>query len=402
LAASNACGQLIRSTEDRLDRARRTAQGCGIAIRFELDDDDDGVVAFGYSPLLEAVLSLHVLAEPKHHALQHGWVRSTRALPVSLRREIAALAFLYRWTIPDSILPTATSGYDDFEAELERLRRLRIDVVAFDFLRPIYDHGGGERPARRRVLSSPSVRATAVRRAGTLGPASRRAAALLFDDPRRLVDRFGGLLEAYWEHAFAAEWARIEPQLAESVELAGRQIAADGMGAFLVTLAPQLRVDPGARSFGLDIPHDHRVAIGPENPLLLVPSVYVWPHVRVNCDPPWPLAVVYRAPHLVKGLQRSTPPELVRLLKALADPTRLRILELLAKQPRSTQELAPLAGLTDAGASKQLRVLASVGLLSTRREGYYVVYSIEPEKLATLSDELGHLVGRGQVRGPGP
>ena len=52
-----------------------------------------------------------------------------------------------------------------------------------------------------------------------------------------------------------------------------------------------------------------------------------------------------------------------------------------------------LVGLTDSGASKQLRVLASVGLLSARREGYYVVYSLEPEKLATLSGELGHLVG---------
>jgi DNA-binding transcriptional ArsR family regulator len=364
-----------------------------IAIRFELGDDDDGVVAFGYSPLLEAVLSLHVLAEPKHHALQHGWVRAMRALPASLRKEIAALAFLYRWTLPDCILPTATSGYDDFDDELERLRRLRIDVVAYDLLRPIYDHGGGERPARRRTLSSPTVRATALRQVGVLGTPSRRAAALLFDDPHKLVDRFVAMLESYWEHAFADEWARIEPQLAESVELAGRQIAADGMSAFLLTLAPQLRVEAGARSFGLDIPHDHRVALSAKNRLLLVPSVYVWPHVRVNCDPPWPLAVVYRAPQLVKSLQRSTPPELVRLLKALGDPTRLRILELLAKQPRSTQELAPLAGLTDAGASKQLRVLASVGLLTAKREGYYVVYSLEPEKLATLSDELGYLVG---------
>ena len=58
--------------------------------------------------------------------------------------------FLYRWTLPDCILPTATSGYDDFEIEVERLRRVRIDVVAFDLLRPIYDHGGGARPARRR------------------------------------------------------------------------------------------------------------------------------------------------------------------------------------------------------------------------------------------------------------
>jgi len=33
--------------------------------------------------------------------------------------------------------------------------------------------------------------------------------------------------------------------------------------------------------------------------------------------------------------------------------------------------------------------------LKSRREGYYVVYSLEPEKLSTLSDELRSLVGRG-------
>ena len=141
----------------------------------------------------------------------------------------------------------------------------------------------------------------------------------------------------------------------------GAQIAADGLHPFLLSLAPQLRVDPGGRSFGLDIPHDHRVPVGARNPLLLVPSVYVWPHVRVNCDAPWPLTVIYRAPHLVAGLRRATPPQLVQLLKALADPTRLRILELVAQRPRSTQELAPLVGLTDAGASKQLRLLAGNG-----------------------------------------
>ena len=365
-----------------------------MALRFQLGDEDDAVVAFGYSPLLETVLSLHVLAEPKHHALQHAWVRAMRTLPASLRREIETLSFLYRWTLPDCVLPTAGSGYDSFESELARLLRHRTEIVAFDLLRRIYDHGGGARPARRRILSSPDVRARALRQAGVAGPASRRAAALLFDDPERLIARFAALLEAYWEHAFAAEWTRIEPQLAEGVELAGRQIAAEGMSAFLLTLAPQLRVDAGARSFGLDIPHDHTVQLGPRNPLLLVPSVYVWPHVRVNCDPPWPLAVIYRAPHLVRGLRRSTPPELVRLLKSLADPTRLRILELLAAQPRSTQELAPLVGLTDAGASKQLRLLASVGLVTTKREGYYVVYSLEPDRLTTLSHELGYLVTR--------
>src|ERR1041385_1809284 len=101
-----------------------------MAIRFERPADQDGVVAFGYSPLLESVLSLHVLAEPKHHALQHGWVRSMRTLPASLRREMVALSFLYRRTLPNCLLPTADSLYEDFEAELVRLRRLRTEVIA--------------------------------------------------------------------------------------------------------------------------------------------------------------------------------------------------------------------------------------------------------------------------------
>ena len=253
-----------------------------------------------------------------------------RALPASLRREISALSFLYHWTLPDCVLPAADTGYEGFDVELARLRRLRTDVVAFDLLRPIYDHGGRPRPARRRILSSPEVRTRAVKSAATLGAQQGRAATMLFDDPEAFVERFASLLEAYWEAAFEAEWQRIEPKLAESVERSGRQIADDGLYAFLLSLAPQLRVDPGGRSFGLDIPHDHRVPIGPQNPLLLVPSVYVWPHVRVNCDPPWPLTVVYRAPYLTDR-RRATPPQLVQLLKALADPTRLRILELVGR-----------------------------------------------------------------------
>jgi len=362
-------------------------------LRFELTDDGEAALAFGYSPLLETVLSLHVLVEPKHHALQHEWVRSMRRLPPALRREITALSFLYRRTIPNCVLPAATTGYDDFDAEIAQLRSLRTDVAAFELLRPLYDHGGGgTRPPRRRILTDPDVRAGTLKRARMLGTGVHRAATLLFDDPRELVERFAHLLEAYWEEAFVDEWRRTEPQLAEAVVAAGREIAAGGVHRFLLGLAPQLRVDRDGRSFGLDIPHDHRVPITPDNPLLLVPSVYVWPHVRINCDAPWPLVLVYRAPHLVESLRHATPPELVRVLRALGDGTRLRILQLVAGRPRSTQELAPLVGLTEAGTSKHLRLLASAGLLRTRREGYYVVYSVVPEQLETLSADLRHLV----------
>jgi DNA-binding transcriptional ArsR family regulator len=335
------------------------------------------------------VLSLHVLVEPKHHALQHGWVRAMRKLPAGLRREIADLSFLYRWTLPNVVLPSATTPYEEFDAELARLRGLRPGTAALELLRPIYDHGG---VARRRILADPDVRAAALKQAGTLGRGPQRAARLLFEDPPALVERFARLLEDYSTVAFAAEWARLEPKLAESVAAAGRQIAGEGLYSFLLGLAPQLRVDPAGGTFGLDVPHDHRVPLADGQPLLLVPSFFVWPHVRVNCDPPWPLALVYRAPHLTEGLRGGTPPELVRGLRALGDPTRLRMLQQIARRPRSTQELARLVGLSEAGTSKQLRALAAAGILETRREGYYVVYSLVCEAVDGLADDLRRLV----------
>ena len=227
-----------------------------------------------------------------------------RRLPASLRREIATLSFLYRWTLPDCVLPAADTGYDEFGVELARLRHLRTEVVAFELLRPIYDHGGGRRPARKRMLASANVRAQALRSRRRSEPQPRRAAAMLFDDPAGFVERFASLLEAYWDALSPSEWERIEPRLAEGVELAGRQIAADGMHAFLLSLAPQLRVDPGGRSFGLDVPHDHRVVIDSASRCC---SSRVSTSGRTSASTATRRGrspSSYRAPHLVDGLRR--------------------------------------------------------------------------------------------------
>jgi DNA-binding transcriptional ArsR family regulator len=118
-----------------------------------------------------------------------------------------------------------------------------------------------------------------------------------------------------------------------------------------------------------------------------VPSAYVWPHIHVNCDAPWPLSVVYAAPFVTAQARPPLPSgELVGVLRALGDRTRLRALKLIGERPRSTQELAPLVGISEAGLSKHLRQLAAAGLVETTREGYYVLYSLVPERIDALSD----------------
>jgi DNA-binding transcriptional ArsR family regulator len=154
-------------------------------------------------------------------------------------------------------------------------------------------------------------------------------------------------------------------------------------------LWPEVRSDPQTERFWLERPHDHEVAIGPDDTLVLAPSAYVWPHVRVNCDGPWPLGLVFPVSSIAREARPRIPPtQLVGTLRALADDTRLRALRLIAERPRSTQELAPLVGVSEAALSKHLRVLADAGLLERRREGYYVLYRLVSGQVAGLTPGL--------------
>jgi DNA-binding transcriptional ArsR family regulator len=207
----------------------------------------------------------------------------------------------------------------------------------------------------------------------------------LRDKPAAVQARIAEMLAAYWEQSFASEWERLEPVLADEVEHAQDEDPVSLLGSF----RSELTVDPAERLLIRRSCHQHHVSVDETNPLRLIPSVYVWPHVRINCDAPWPLAVLYPPRAMRNGVVRAPAPEqLVHTLKAAADPTRLRILGLVAERPRSTEELAPLVGLSESGLSKQLRTLTDAGFLSTRRQGWYVLYELRRERLERLGPEL--------------
>ncbi len=154
-------------------------------LRFRLPADAPECVAFAYSPLLETVLSLHVLVDPKHHALQHDWVRRGRRLPAALRQRIRAFAFAYHSLIPDVLFPSGQGELAPLEEEVASLRRLDGETAALEFLRPLWDHEGRRDPA---LLRDARVRNHVARRSAHLG-SDPRLAALIFDDPLSIPPR---------------------------------------------------------------------------------------------------------------------------------------------------------------------------------------------------------------------
>jgi len=355
-------------------------------IRIRLPVNPAEHIAFSYSPLLECVLSLHVLVGPKHHALHHGWVRNMRALDPGIRRRVDAFRFVYGTHLPDMLVPSLFGRPQTFEEELERLCGHPPELLLEEFGRPLFDHGGrhGE-----HLFDDPGVRQTMLGRAAAIGQSSLRLTELLLDDPRTFAHEFAGVLGDYWESAFAAEWEQIDALLSGSITEAGRLLATVGVWSVLGRLPPHCRPDAHRQVLEIDLPHEHSVAVSAENPLVLSPSVFVWPHLIVNCDRPWPTTLVYAAPALARDADVRIPPaELTRILRALADDTRLRILKLIAERPRTTQELAPLVGLSMSGVSKSIRLLSSAGLVTAHREGYYVVYRLAPDRIAAVTSAI--------------
>lgn len=79
------------------------------------------------------------------------------------------------------------------------------------------------------------------------------------------------------------------------------------------------------------------------------------------------------------------------LLSALADPTREQIVRLLAEGDRSVGEIAERLPVSRPAVSKHLRLLEGAGLVRFQRSGTRNVYSLQPEALAALRDEIDSL-----------
>lgn len=357
-----------------------------MTITFHLPHTAIERLAFAYSPMLEAVLSLHILVEPKHHPVQHPWVRQMQRLSPALKREIMAFRFAYRSYFPAFLFPDATGDFTTFEEEVAHLRQLTPEEISFEFILPLC---AGVLPLERAGIHDKTTQDLIFQRASTFDSATSHLVRLAIDEPEALLERFILLLQAYWEATFAIEWQRIEELLAASVAEAGQSLASRGIYDFLQELWPEVRADRDTECFWLERPHDHDVTIAHETPFVLVPSIYVWPHVRVNCDPPWPLCLVFPISSIARAARPPIPPDdLLRALRALADDTRLRTLKFLMERPRSTQELAPLVGVSEAALSRHLRLLADAGIVQANRQSYYVLYSLAPERLAAVTASI--------------
>jgi len=92
-------------------------------------------------------------------------------------------------------------------------------------------------------------------------------------------------------------------------------------------------------------------------------------------------------------MYESTLIELEKLFLALSDKTRMQLLALMADGEVSVGYLADSLNQSQPKISRHLAYLRNMGLVSTRRDGKWIYYGIDPETPASVTHVLRETLG---------
>lgn len=324
------------------------------------------------SPLLEAVKSLRVLADPRRLPLAAPWVRRASAALHGHNIELlTSLVTPTAWWIPDFLTPPPTgnrpgnlpgdcAGIDDL---LALVATAPAEQVSFDLDllfrgRPmpvsiVHDLPGGADEFERRRRPLPAAVAAALR-----------------DGEATFARRAADSLATYWDRALAPDWCSIKQVLDHDIRYRAGRLAAEGLGGLFADLHPDLRWDADRLELVVARPCQRaRRATS----MLLVPSVFSWPRTTV-CAEAEPPSVCYPA-RGIAALWDDRHRHAARALADLLGVTRAAVLTDL-DCGRTTTELAVRHDLTPGAVSYHLGALYRAGLVDRAREGLGVRYRL--------------------------
>ncbi|MEU6480963.1 helix-turn-helix domain-containing protein [Streptomyces sp. NPDC047017] len=355
-----------------------------MTLKIDIGGLPSGRLRFAASPLAELTAMLHVLAEPGHHPQLAGWAADVWAgLRPELAERLREAEFLWRssradFLVPARPRPTLAEELDDMD---------RIDDETYVTAALVTTCGNN-----RVHFAAPSPLADATARGRALDLAQARGtlqetfAERLLADPAAVRARVRHTLEQCAEAFFDAAWAGVAVRLATDLRLKNDLLKRQGIGAALASVSSAVTLAPDGNRIIVDKLQDNATTAR-DTGVTFVPSVFGRPHLVAVHAPGWQPVVQY-------PVAEASPSEPVSLetvtlrLESLAHPIRLRLLRTLARGPHTTGELAHAWELSPPEVSRHLAVLRRAGLLTARRQGRYVRYTVNLPDLTALGSDL--------------
>lgn len=322
-------------------------------LRIEVGVPELGATRFAISPAGEAVACLRTLAQPGEHALNLPWFRWART---ELDLRPLDIPDLWDLAVGNGMRPSYPSFLTPAPSTQMRALEEELDEVCATPLRYA-------RECITRVFGgSPSPAAQAFMRR-----------------PRRTLRLLAGQIGLVYARLIRPHWDRMESLLDADIVHRSAQVASQGLAAALTGLHPGISwdgryvtvADPDER------PSASRVISVGGGRLVLVPSVFVWPHVATKRSTSTYTVLRYPARGIGGLWESAAETEPRAALAPLIGQVKAELLHSL-QAPGTTTQLARRFGVTASAVSQHLRVLRNAGLIARARDGREVLYVASP------------------------
>jgi Bacterial regulatory protein, arsR family len=317
-------------------------------IELRMAPGDFAQLRFAYSPLSEAINSLHMVHSGRVTGLHRRWADSAREqlrdLDTTLLRAIVPAGV--------NVLtpPIDLNGANTIEHQLRLFADWSPSLLRAE-LESLWQ--GLPMPAAAREVIAD-------------GPAGARRVAMA--------------LGAYWNAAIAPHWDQMRAVLDADIAYRAQQVTLGGISALLKDLHPQLQFrqstirinKTGDRNYDLE-----------GNGLLLIPCVFAGSCLLFDPGSLGLPTMGYRPRGIgtVWDTNGTTPGD---PLTALMGPSRTAILRT-AELPRTTTDLARELSLSGPTISEHLSILKRCGMVTSWRSGRRVLYQRTPLAASILS-----------------
>ncbi|MGW6732917.1 DUF5937 family protein [Streptomyces sp. NPDC055013] len=356
-----------------------------MTLRIDIGGLPSERLRFAASPLAELTAMLHVLAEPGHHPQLADWASDVRAgLRPELAERLREAEFLWRSSQADFLIPARPRP--TLAEELDNVDR--IDDETYVTAALVTTCGGNRvRFAAPSPLTDATARERALELAQARGPRQEAFAQRLLADPAGVRARVRDTLEQCAEAFFDAAWADVAVQLAGDLRLKNDLLRRQGVGAALASVSGAVTLSPEGDCIVVDKLQDKATSAHGAG-VTFIPSVFGRPHLVAVHAPGWQPVVQYPVAEPSPSEQPVSLETVTLRLEALAHPVRLRLLRTLARGPHTTGELAHTWELSSPEVSRHLAVLRRAGLLTARRHGRYIRYTLNLPGLTALGTDL--------------
>ncbi|HEY1623863.1 MAG TPA: DUF5937 family protein [Streptosporangiaceae bacterium] len=208
-------------------------------------------------------------------------------------------------------------------------------------------------------------------------PASARVERILTGD--NVTGYVADVLAAAWQELLAPEWPTLRAILERDLVYRAGQLTSRGWAAALTGLHTRLSWQQDHIELA-GFPYEDFVLGG--RGLLFMPSVFIWPKLAIQVEPPWPPTLVYPARGVSALWEHAGPGEAGALgrpgaLGRLLGASRAAVLVAL-DEPASTTQLVAILGQSLGGLGDHLAVLREAALVTRARSGRAVLYSRTP------------------------